>query len=230
LREKYHATIQDILKSENEILRLEAEEIDLKHRLQQQLTRSKQRLNQAKRKVSELALQLKRTKKVVSSADGRLTEIKAAIGSIISIGTPILSLESAGERLQLMLYVPPTYGKKIKPNMAVSIAPAPVRKEEFGTLMGEVIDISEFPATTQGMASVLSNENLVKQLSQQGPPYVARVNLMADKNTPSSYKWSSGKGPDMILTSGTLATAEVTVKEQAPISLVILYFKEYTGI
>jgi HlyD family secretion protein len=230
LREKYHATVQEILRSENEILKLEAEEIDLKHRQQQELTRSSFRLNEAKRKVEKLALQLSQSSAVISPDNGRVTEVKAASGTVISVGTPIISLESAGDNLQLILYIPPVYGKQIKPSMEVRIAPAPVKKEEFGTLVGEIVDISEFPATPSGMASVLPNVRLVQQFSQQGPPYAARVNLIPDRRTPSGYKWSSGKGPEMTLTSGTLATAEVTVKEQAPISLVIPYFREYTGI
>ncbi len=230
LKEKYHATSQQILRSENEILKLEADKIDLKHRHQQELTRSKQRLNEAKRKVSELALELSRSKQVLSPADGSVTEIKAAVGSVIQVGSPIISLESASDNLQLVLYIPPTHGKKIKSGMEVRIAPAPVKKEEFGTLVGEVVEISEFPMTSSGMASVLQNENLVKQFSRQGPPYAARVNLIPDSQAPSKYKWSSGVGPYMTLTSGTLASAEVTIKEQAPISLIIPYFREYTGI
>ena len=90
------------------------------------------------------------------------------------------------------------------------------------------VDVSEFPATSQGMASVLQNDSLVRQFSQLGPPYAAQVNLIPNIQAPSGYQWSSGQGPAILLTSGTLASAEVTVAKQAPISLVIPHFKKYT--
>jgi HlyD family secretion protein len=229
-REKYHALHQEIHQHENEIHQLDAEELDIVRRQQQELTNSEQNLNEAKRQVDELKLQLAQSSQVVSPDKGRVTEVKAAPGSIVTVGTPIISLESTGANLQLVLYIPPVYGKKIKPDMEVRITPAPVRKEEYGTLIGKVVDISEFPATSQGMASVLQNDSLVRQFSQQGPPYAARVNLIPNNKVPSGYQWSSGEGPAILLTSGTLAAAEVTVTEQAPISLVIPYFKKYTGL
>jgi len=230
IREKYHALHQEIHQRENEIHRLAAEELDIVQRQQQELTRSEQSLNEARHQVDELELQLAQSSRVVSPDNGRVTEVKAAPGSIVSVGTPIISLESAGAHLQLVLYLPPVHGKKIKPNMEVRITPAPVKKEEYGTLVGKVVDISEFPATSQGMASVLQNDSLVSQFSQLGPPYAARVNLIPNLQVPSGYQWSSGEGPPIRLTSGTLASAEVTVTEQAPISLVIPYFKKYTGL
>ena len=229
-REKYHALHQEIHQRENEIHRLDAEELDIVRRQQQELTSSEQNLKEAKRQVDELKLQLAQSSQVVSPAKGRVTEVKVAPGAVVSVGTPIISLESTGANLQLVLYMPPVHGKKIKPDMEVRIAPAPVKKEEYGTLLGKVVDISEFQATSQGMASVLQNDSLVKQFSQPGPPYAARVNLIPNLQAPSGYQWSSGEGPAIVLTSGTLAAAEVTVTEQAPISLIIPYFNKYTGL
>jgi HlyD family secretion protein len=105
-----------------------------------------------------------------------------------------------------------------------------VKKEEFGTLIGHVLDISEFPTSPEGMLAVLGNPELVKLFSAQGAPYAARVPLIADPASPSGYRWSNGKGALVALSAGTTAAAEVTVRTRAPISLVLPLLRQQTGI
>jgi len=152
---------------------------------------------------------------------GHVTEIKTAQGSVLQAGSAILSIQSGGDGLELELYIPAEHGKKVKPGMEVQIEPSTVKKEESGTMLGRVRSISDFPATPQGMLSVLQNEQLVHQFTVNGPPYAARVVLDPSPTHAGGYRWSSGDGPDIAITSGTLVTAEVTVREQHPISLVI---------
>jgi HlyD family secretion protein len=128
------------------------------------------------------------------------------------------------------LYVPPDQGKKIAPGMAVRIEPATIKKEEFGTLVGHVLTISEFPISAEGMMATLQNSQLVTQFSARGSPYTARIGLVPDAASPSGYVWTSGKGPQVQLSGGTTATAEITVREQAPISLVLPLLRSQTDI
>ena len=58
----------------------------------------------------------------------------------------------------------------------------------------------------------------------------AKVALERDPSTFSLYRWTSGKGPPILLSSGTLTRAEVTTREQRPIDLVIPLTKRLTGI
>ena len=71
------------------------------------------------------------------------------------------------------------------------------------------------------MAAVLHNDTLVKRFSHEGAPYAAVVRLQRDATTASGYRWSSGKGPPIRLSSGTLVRAEVTTREQPPFDLVV---------
>ncbi len=79
--------------------------------------------------------------------------------------------------MELLLYVPPEFGKKVAPGMDVRIEPSTVKKEEYGTLIGKVVAVSDFPMTAEGMASVLQNPQLVTRFMEQGPPYAVRVEL-----------------------------------------------------
>ena len=83
--------------------------------------------------------------------------------------------------------------------MQVRIEPSTVKREEFGTMLGTVVTISDFPITPQGMAAVLHNDTLVSRFSHDGAPYAARIRLEQDATTASGYRWAVGKGPPFVL-------------------------------
>jgi HlyD family secretion protein len=148
----------------------------------------------------------------------------------VSPGKPILSIETAGSGLELLLYVPPEFGKKVAPGMEVRIEPATVKKEEYGTLLGKVVAVSDFPMTAEGMASVLQNPQLVTRFMEQGPPYAVRVALTPNSESASGYRWSGGPGPSVKLSSGTTVRATVTTDRRAPISLLLPLLKRQAGL
>ena len=109
--------------------------------------------------------------------------------------------------------------------MQVRIEPSTVKREEFGTMVGTVVTISDFPITPQGMAAVLHNDNLVIAFSKDGAPYAATVSLNRIPTPISGYRWAVGMGPPIRLTSGTLTRAEITTRRQRPLDLVVPLFK-----
>jgi hypothetical protein len=60
--------------------------------------------------------------------------------------------------------------------------------------------------------------------------YSVVVQLQRDPATFSGYHWSSGDGPPIHLSAGTLARAEVTTRERPPIDLVVPIMKRLSGI
>ena len=97
-------------------------------------------------------------------------------------------------------------------------------------MTGTVVNVSDFPMTPQGMSAVLHNERLVTLFSHDGAPYAVIVDLERDPSTASGYHWSVGKGPEISLTSGTLAQAEITTRNRRPLDLVIPLIKKLTGL
>jgi HlyD family secretion protein len=118
-------------------------------------------------------------------------------------------------------------GKKVYPGMTAQISPFNVKREEYGFMLGMVTNVSEFPSTPQGMKKVLNNESLIKVLSQGAAPIEIYADLVPDPRTVSQYKWSSPKGPQTEIHSGTMCYVSITVREQAPITLVIPLLKRY---
>lgn len=196
----------------------------------QQVEAARRQYADAQRRVSTLESRLTRESEVRSPSAGRVTEVQAAPGEVIGVGRPVATFESFGVGLELALYLPPEYGKSVKPGMNVQISPTTAKQEEYGTIVGTVRSVSNFPSTTDGMMAVLRNMELVRQFSVSGPPYRATVALEADPHSASGYRWTSDRGGELELHSGTLAKAEVTVRTQRPIELVIPLLRWWTGI
>lgn len=183
----------------------------------------------ASRRADELSTEIGLASEVVAPADGRVNEIMLADGAVVAVGQPLVSIESAGSRLQAVVYIPTEHGKKVRPGMAVRIAPSTVKKEEVGTLLGVVTQVTPFPATRAGIAAVVQNETLVEDFVRKGAPFEARIDL-SPADTPSRYRWSSGDGPDIDLTSGTTVEAAVAVREQRPIALILPVLRRAIGV
>jgi HlyD family secretion protein len=221
---------QEARNSQTELLKLDADEADLSGQRDLAVLNAQQAVNEARRHADELKVQLDQATQVLSPLDGTITELKTTPGTVVSPGKPILSIETAGSGLELLLYIPPEFGKKIAPGMDVRIEPATVKKEEYGTLTGRVLSVSDFPMTAEGMASVLQNPQLVTQFMEQGPPYAVHVELTPNPASESGYRWSGGSGPPIHLTSGTTVRASVTINRRAPISLLLPMLKGQAGI
>ena len=216
--------------AQNDILKLKAQRLDLQSQRDRDRMQSQFRVNDARRLVEQFTAELDRGSRILSPATGRVVEVKVSGGSVLAVGTPVIEIETAGERLDATIYLPPDRGKDIRPGMEVHVEPTQIAREEYGAIIGKVAAISEFPVTPQGMAADLHNDTLVKRFSEHGAPYAAKIQLEPDASTVSGYRWSSGKGPPVRLSSGTLTHAEVTTREQAPIGLVIPLVRRLSGM
>ena len=216
--------------AQNEILKLRAQRTDLETQREREVQDSEFRLNEARRQVEQFAGELGRNTQVISPIEGRVLEIKVSAGSVLNVGTAVAAIEAEGSTLEALVYIPADHGKSVKPGMEVRLEPSTVKREEFGTMVGTVVTVSEFPITPQGMAAVLHNDSLVSRFSKAGSPYSAVVRLQRDESTTTGYRWAVGSGPALRLTSGTLTRAEITTREQRPLDLVVPMFKRLTGI
>lgn len=221
---------QEAMQAEAEIAALDAQQIDLASRQQEDLTRAEQRVAEARRDIERSRQQLAERAPVVAPVAGRVTEIKQGRGAVVAEGVPLLSIESEGGALQALVFLPTEDGKKVRPGMKARIAPDTVRKEEHGTIEGTVAWVSEFPVSQEGMTALLRNPHLVENLARKGAPYAVRIDLATDASTPTGLRWTSAGGPDLAVTSGTSAKAEVVVRERHPAAMVVPLIKKKSGI
>ena len=216
--------------AQNEILKLRTQKLDLETQRERDRQDSQFRLNEARRQLEQLAGELGRNTEIMSPIEGRVIEIKVSAGSVLAVGTPVVGIRSEGTTLEAIVYIPADRGKSVRQGMEVRLEPSTVKREEFGTLVGTVMSISEFPITPQGMLAELRNDSLVTRFSRDGAPYAAVVHLERDEATLTGYRWAVGRGPQTRLTTGTLTRAEITTRRQRPLELVVPLFKRLTGI
>jgi HlyD family secretion protein len=229
-REELTSAQQRLDDTRNQILKLRADQTDLETQRDRELRQAQFSLNEAERQVSATEESLSQNTQVISPIEGRVVEVKISTGSVLAVGTAVVEIESEGNKLEAVIYIPPDQGKRIKPGMQVQLEPSTVKREEFGMMLGTVETVSDFPMTPQGMTAVLHNETLVTRFSHDGAPYAAKVVLEQDTSTTTGYRWAVGNGPNLRLTSGTLTRAEITTRHQRPLDLVIPLIRHLTGI
>jgi HlyD family secretion protein len=208
----------------------EREKADLETQRDRELRQSEFALNESRRQEKATAELLSQNTRVISPIEGRVLEVKISAGSVLAVGTPVVGIESEGDKLEAVIFIPAEQGKRIKPGMQVHIEPSTVKREEFRMMLGTVETVSDFPMTPQGISAVLHNETLVSRFTHDGAPYAAKVILEQDASTPTGYRWAVGDGPGLHLTSGTLARAEITTRHQRPLDLIIPLIRHLTGI
>jgi HlyD family secretion protein len=180
--------------------------------------------------IHELQAKLREDVNVVSPYRGRVLELMVNRGDLVNPGAPMLNLEVIGDDLLAVIFVPATMGKRVQPGMLVRVSPSTVNSEEYGYMLGRVSWVAEYPSTARGMTRLLANEALVTRLMTSGPPVQVNVALTADPATPTGYRWSSARGPSLKISSGTLASGSIVVRQDHPLGLLVPAVRERLGV
>jgi HlyD family secretion protein len=217
----------------NKLKSLDTQEAQL---AQQNLDKENNRNNQiqeVKRRIAQIKLQLSKDSKIVSPYDGKILEIGTLPGQLIASGARLATIEAEDSQAKItsLIYFADKDGKLIKSGMEVQVTPSIVKRDRYGGIIGKVTQVSAFPVTSQDIATLVGNPELANNLAGQSE---ARIQVFAeleeDKSTANGYKWSSSKGPNATISSGTTTEVRVKVDEVAPISYVIPLFRNWTGI
>ncbi len=215
-------TTRDLAKVQIEEIKAENTKQAARLNREQEFRRVK--IEKQQRQIATLQNSLQRESKVQSDISGRVLEIRASIRQAVNEGDTILLIEpseSESNTLSAILYVSATTGKDIREDMPVQINPSTVRYEDYGSLEGIVESISLSPLSKDAMRAVLKDDDLVEAFSREfGLVLEMRVNLLTAE-TQSGYQWTTVLGPPNPLTSNTLCTGKVTVREDIPLRLVI---------
>jgi len=183
-----------------------------------------------KHQLNELTGQLTSGNTIRSPIDGTVVGVEKSLGDVVKGGDTLVSIASPGKGLDAVIYVASEDAQQLKTEMNAFISPNAFKKEEFGSIRGKVVYVSQFPTTEKAMTAVLRNRELIQEFLKKGTPIAVRVRLYEDENTHSGYDWTSSKGPKHSISPGTLVTARITVREQPPIALLIPAFKKMIGL
>ena len=181
--------------------------------------------------IGSLKEQLHRESKVISAYDGVLVGRRVNMGDVVSVGAPLYSVRLDGKRGDMLavMYVPASQGSKIKPGMTMQVSPGAVDSQQYGSLVGRVYYVSEFPMASSNISVWTGNSELANWFIQQNGGAVVEVLvvLIKDDNTPSGYLWTSVLGSEETIKPGMSCTGTAIVKRNAPITKVFQNFSQW---
>jgi HlyD family secretion protein len=221
---------QSIARNDLQLSQATSRESTTRNNLEERKLSRRRMTDDARRQLSEAENQLHLTGDVISPYAGRVLELMVDKGNIVQGGSRVVSLENLQADLRAVVFIPAGDGKKVRQGMEIQISPATVKREEYGSMVGKVASISDFPSTEEGVNRTLRNPKLAQDLTGRGSVIELFANLQPDPGTVSGFKWSSSHGPPLKVASGTLASAEIIVGSQHPITIIIPYLKKKTGI
>lgn len=212
---------------------LMAQETKLREQtLKQSIDRTNE-IQDLKRQIDQLQLQLAQSGNVLSPQSGRILEVSLAPGQMVSPGTRIGAIEVEDRSSELVgyAYLNNEAGKQVQPGMTVQVTPSFTKRERYGGMVGTVTNVSPFALTPQAVAVSVGNEAIANHLTQQGVALMQiTVRLEPDPSTASGYRWSSQEGRSIALSSGTTTTVQVQVGDRAPISYLLPIVRSALGM
>lgn len=232
-QQTYHRTQEEVEDNRHQLTQLESRALTQTNQTEQDLLNWQFQINEAGRSIVQMEEEYDLMSKVISPYMGRVLEIMVEPGNLVHSGVPVVRLDLVGRAikdLEAVIYISSIDGKRIKPGMAIQIAPSTVKQEEYGFMQGDVTYVSDFPATTQGMMRVLKNQQLVESLSSGSAPFEIYADLRVDPSTTSGFEWSSSAGPPLDIQTGTVCLAFITVEVRRPIELVLPFLRKFAGV
>jgi len=211
---------------------LDTKEQELQRQLFEASTSRKNEMLTLNKNIALYEVQLERDSKIVSEYSGRVLEIAANVGQVLNAGSRIASVEvlQASGELVCVSYFPVRDGKRVRPGMKIQVTPDTVKRERFGGILGAVSSVSAFPVTREAAALFLGTPDVANRLLKDEPQIEVVAELETDASNISTFKWSSSKGPPLVISAGTTTTARVTVEERSPASYILPFLRSVSGI
>ncbi|MEM7552726.1 MAG: NHLP bacteriocin system secretion protein [Cyanobacteria bacterium P01_A01_bin.84] len=234
-QQQYLSNLNEVKNIKSQLQELDSKKATIAQQDLEAVTNRKKEIQQVQLEITGLQQQINNNSKIISQYSGRILEITVNRGEVIPAGTRIANIDTKNSPNKLvgMTYFPIKTGKKIQSGMQVQVTPKTVKRERFGGIVGTVTNISTFPITTEAAANVLGNPQILAGIipvTQKGGLIEVSVNLQADKQNFSGYKWSSSKGPNMEISTGTTTSVRVKIEERAPITFIFPILRSVSGI
>lgn len=225
----YHASLNEVERLKDQILELSVTENSFVDQWKERIRTLNLKIGDEQHKLNTLNVQLNTSQVIRSPITGIVTTIQKSIGELVNSGDAVVSIASPGQGMDAIIFIQPQDGKRVKVKMDAFVSPSIVKKEEYGSIRGKVITVSSYPISSEALSALLHNDELVKEFTKQGSPIAVRIRLIQDKSTFSGFQWTSSSGPEQLISPGNLATAQVTVREQPPITLLVPTLRKLLG-
>ena len=161
------------------------------------------------------------------SADkgGRVLALLVRSGEFVEQGQIVVVLAEPGAPIECQAFFAFDQGDKVTPGMPVRVIPSNAREDVYGALEGKVVSVAPYPTSRPEMEAILADSQLVDFFLSGGrfqeAPLRIQISLKRDLDDPSTYLWTSGKGPKMGLRPGTSCEVEIVTDYVRPVELIM---------
>lgn len=156
---------------------------------------------------------------IVARSSGTLTDILLQEDMKIFAGNEIARLTPDVKNDNVVVcYVPVAVGEQLTKDMDVLIYPASVDSQKYGHMEAQVEQVGEYAVSAANMQYVIGNDNLfAEQFLAQGPVVSVVCKIKTDEQSKNGYFWTNKNGNSLSVPTGTLVSAKIVTKNEAPI-------------
>ena len=139
-------------------------------------------------------------------------------------------VEHPGDALQSVSYFLVKDGKRLNTGMRILVTPDTVERVRHGSIESVILSVSSFPVSLEAATTVVGNRMVAESLLQGGYLIEVSAKLMRSSARPDRYDWTSSRGQDVEVSTGTMTTARVAIEWERPIDFVFPLIKSAAGI
>jgi len=198
--------------------------------LNTRLADAQRRVNDQRANALDLQDRLEAWEVVRSQSAGHVEEIRVPVGAILRPGDNLMIVAKEQDGYDVLAFLGPADGKRVKPGMVAHVVPRTVRKEEFGAIRGTVIEVSERALSEAAVNAMVLDETLAGDFVRGGAPIFARIRLEERPDSKSGFAWWSGDGPDFRIEIGTVSGVEIVVQRHRPLALILPFLRMTLGL
>jgi HlyD family secretion protein len=230
-RADHDRTLLDIANAKTRTIEVEATAETRRDNLTEIERQKQERIDTLQAEAARLRVEVGVGSLVRAPVSGRIEEIRVGQGDVVAPGTIIATIgRVAPEAFEIIAVFDNDMAKRIVPGMDVHVRPTSVKKEEHGSMRGQVRMITELGVSKAEVNAILRNPQLTDSLMGTSAPLLAKIEVFVDKATPSGFAWWGGQGPPYAVTRGTRVAVDVVVERQAPITLIIPAMRHLLGL
>ncbi len=229
LFDQYHAFINQIEEAEAKIITEQRmaindlKEDNLKYATDaRELLQKKLEADQLDTEVNLLKSQLGDQGVLKTRISGRVVEITSSVGDYLSPGSPVILVQpdSDEDEMTFVVFISSEQVKPVSPGMRTELELSAFPPTKYGKLVAEVSGVSPMPMSSSGLMKELRNDQLVARITQEGSPFMVKVDILRDPKT-NEFLWSSASSTKRSLQVGMVGEGSIITRYERLIWLLL---------
>jgi HlyD family secretion protein len=229
-QEKAASLEKTIGQSEAELNSLIAKRDSNRRELANNLNETRSNLANADATAKVRSYKLKMARSLKSPINGMVVQITTWPGSVVTEGQEMFVLSEKKGKLTTSFLITGADAGRIRPGNQALISPSSAPPQRFGYIKGIVRKVSPFPTNQAAYGSLIGSQSLAQQVfsSQESKlPFLVEIEPIYSNG---HLAWSGSSGPPWQIVSGSVAEVKVIYQSRLPITYVIPWLKNATGL